>query len=379
MKIELNKIKNFEPIREVGNVSDLKSSIQQIGLLEPLVVTPDYSLIAGHRRYKALKELNINEVEIIIKNPANKYEEFLMALHENIKRKNLTWQEEVVLELQEKKLYEEQFPETKRGGDRKSDKIKLRNIQFDIDSYVETKAKIEGISPRTIYENVQLARALEEHPELERIKRKSFAKRALKQKQRQYEIDRIPKQELTGKYNIILADPPWDYDTKATALRGRASDHYPTMTIEEIRDLKVKDITLENAVLFLWTTAPMIKKGFSVVEAWGFEFKTSMVWIKDRIGIGFYVRSKHEIILIGIKGKFLPMTTDLPESVFYAAKGSHSSKPEIIYEIIEKMYPGQKYMELFKRGEKRKNWDCWGIDVSSPYTDGKTRITGLSI
>ena len=243
----------------------------------------------------------------------------------------------------------------------------------------EKTAKLLNQSRPLIVEDLRLAKALEEHPELERIKRKSFAKRVIKQKQRQYEIDRIPKQDLTGKYNVILADPPWDYDTKATALRGRALDHYPTMTIEEIRSLPVRDITLDNAALFLWTTNPIIMKAYLVVESWGFEYKTLLVWIKDKIGTGFYARSKNEIVLIGIKGKFRPMTTALPETVFYAKKGSHSSKPEIIYEIIEKMYPGQKYMELFKRGEKRKNWDCWGIDVSSPYTDGKTRITGLSI
>lgn len=361
MKIEINKINNFKPIRECEDVSDLKSSISQIGLLEPLIVTPDYRLLAGYRRYRALKELNINEAEIIIKDPANKYEEFLISLHENTKRKNLTWQQEVILELKEKKLYEQQFPETKRGGDRKSSKIKLRNNQFD--SYVEVKAKVEGISQRTIYENLQLAKALDENPELKKVGRKSFAKKALKQKQRQYEIDEIPQQKLKGKYNVILADPPWEYYTKATALRGRALDHYPTMTIEEIRDLPVKKITLDNAALFLWTTNPMQEKAFSVIKSWGFEFKTSMVWVKDRIGTGFYFRSKHEQILLGIKGSFKPMTTDLPASVFYAPKGEHSKKPEILYEIIEKMYPGQRYMELFKRGHDRKYWDSWGKDI----------------
>jgi len=176
------------------------------------------------------------------------------------------------------------------------------------------------------------------------------------------EIKHVEPQKLEGKYNVIYADPPWQYDNNSTSIRGTADDHYPTLTIDEIKQIPVESITLDNAALFLWTTSSMIKKAFEVMEAWGFEFKTSMVWVKDRMGTGFFVRSKHEILLIGTKGSFLPMTTDLPESVIFASKEGHSKKPGVFYEIIEKMYPEQKYIELFARS-KREPWSVWGNEV----------------
>jgi len=186
--------------------------------------------------------------------------------------------------------------------------------------------------------------------------------REVKRIDKKEEIEKIPPQELKGKYNVFLADPPWQYEQAPAFMRGMVDDHYPTMDVEAIKKLPIKDMSLDNAVLFLWTTAVMIRKAFAVMEAWGFEFKTSMVWVKSHIGTGFYVRSKHEIILIGVKGSFLPMTTDIPESVFFADKGKHSEKPEILYEIIEKMYPGQKKIELFARKAKA-GWTSWGNEL----------------
>ena len=366
IKINLEDIKDADLKREHGDIKGLAENIKRNGLLQPIVINQNNNMVSGRRRYAALKMLGWTEVHVNQIETKDDVDKLSKTLAENIMRKNLRWQEEVRQKAEIDQLMREKYGSAKPGGDRQTKAGKKHRSDSDQWSTQKT-AELLNQSKTVIIEDMQLARALEEYPELEKIERKSFAKRTYKQMQKRYEIDKIPKQELKGKYNVILADPPWDYDTKATALRGRALDHYSTMTIEEIRDIPVKNITLDNAALFLWTTNPITKKAFSVVESWGFEYKTLLVWIKDKIGTGFYARSKNEIILIGIKGSFLPMTTNLPETVFYAKKGSHSSKPEIIYKIIEKMYPGQKYIELFKRGENRKNWESWGKDISLPF------------
>jgi N6-adenosine-specific RNA methylase IME4 len=118
----------------------------------------------------------------------------------------------------------------------------------------------------------------------------------------------------------------------------------------------------------LWATGPKIKDALDVMEKWGFEYKTQMVWIKDRIGLGTWVRGQHELLLIGIKGDFpTPYESDRPPSVIQAPRGKHSEKPDIVYDIIEKMCPNRTYLEMFARGEAKKGWTVWGAEAIVRY------------
>lgn len=164
--MKLSELTDTQPQRDHGDISDLKESICKLGLLEPLVVTPVGKLIAGRRRFQALTELEINDIPVRIVRPANKYEEFIMSWDENRCRKAETWQEEARSEHIEQKLYEELFPETKHGGDRKSEKYQDAEAASCSPTYAEAKAKVTGESKRTIQEHVQLAEIIEEHPEL---------------------------------------------------------------------------------------------------------------------------------------------------------------------------------------------------------------------
>jgi len=168
-----------------------------------------------------------------------------------------------------------------------------------------------------------------------------------------------------GEYNIIYADPPWEY--RNTGFDMSSDKQYKTMEIEEIKNLEIKgkkiqEIISENAVLFLWVTNPLLKEGIEVVEAWGFDYKTNFAWVKGGHTAGFYVYGEHELLLIGIRGSFLP-TGELSGSVLECERSKkHSKKPKIVYEAIETMYPNQKYIELFAR-YKRKGWRSWGDEL----------------
>ena len=165
------------------------------------------------------------------------------------------------------------------------------------------------------------------------------------------------------KYDIIYADPPWEYEFTEAPNRTIEKE-YPTMNLKDICNLKIP--CSDNSILFLWVTSPkLIPEGVEVIKSWGFEYKTSMVWIKDRIGMGYYARNRHEFILIGTKGSpGVPEPANRPDSVINAPRTEHSKKPEIVYELIEKMYPNRKYLELFARN-KREKWKSWGNEIES--------------
>jgi len=163
-----------------------------------------------------------------------------------------------------------------------------------------------------------------------------------------------------GKYNVILADPPWQYNFSETQSR-EIENQYPTMTLDDIKNLELP--IDENAVLFLWATAPKLEEALKVLNAWGFEYKTCAVWDKEVIGMGYWFRIQHELLLVGVKGSMRPPETEnRVSSVIRSKRSSHSSKPEIVYEMLEAMFPNCKYLEVFARSN-REGWISWGNQI----------------
>jgi len=161
-------------------------------------------------------------------------------------------------------------------------------------------------------------------------------------------------------YDLVLADPPWQYDFSETTTR-EVERHYPTATTEEIIAQKPK--TTDNAILFLWATAPKIKEALAVMDGWGFTYKTHAVWDKERIGMGYWFRGRHEILLVGVKGNASPPTEDKrTDSIFSEARREHSRKPECVYTWIEQAFPGAVKIEMYSR-QKRKGWMSWGLEA----------------
>lgn len=184
---------------------------------------------------------------------------------------------------------------------------------------------------------------------------------ALKEKkaQEKEELKENPIQLPANKYNVLLCDPPWEY--RNTGFEMSAEGQYSTMSIEELQTLKIEDLAYENSIMFMWATNPLLKEAIELLEYWGFNYKTNFVWIKTRHTAGFYVYGQHELLLIGVRGSMLPMGEKY-KSIIQGENIKHSKKPDIVYEIIETMYPQAKYLELFHRGIKRKNWEGWGFE-----------------
>lgn len=197
------------------------------------------------------------------------------------------------------------------------------------------------------------------------ISRKELVKRAARQRRqavKREHVERIaelPPVELTelDRFAVLYADPPWRYEHSVTTTR-QIENHYPTMTVDEIKKLEVP--AADDAALFLWVTSPKLTEGIDVLEAWGFEYRTSAVWIKDKIGMGYYFRQQHEWLLVGKRGSLpVPDPEDRPSSVITGERVEHSTKPDMVYELIERMYPLHTKCELFQR-RPRSGWLGWG-------------------
>lgn len=165
-----------------------------------------------------------------------------------------------------------------------------------------------------------------------------------------------------GTFDVIYADPAWSYSN--SGFDQSAAKQYPTMTNEEIFDLgeKLSPHIADEAVLFLWVTAPILDIGFQVCDAWGFNYKQNMVWIKNKAPfMGWFVKGYHEHLLIATRGEGMHPAMK-PQSYFNAPVAKHSEKPKAVYDMIEKMYPKHRYLEMFARNA-HKNWTAWGKEA----------------
>lgn len=178
------------------------------------------------------------------------------------------------------------------------------------------------------------------------------------------------------KISTILADPPWQFQNKTgkIAPEHKRLSRYGTMRLEEIMALPVAKIAGNPAHLYLWCPNALLPEGLSVMKAWGFSYKSNIVWHKvrkdggsDGRGVGFYFRNVTEIILFGVRGKNARTLAPGRRQVNLLAtrKREHSRKPDEQYEIIEACSPGP-YLELFARGT-RKNWIMWGNQADDAY------------
>lgn len=166
------------------------------------------------------------------------------------------------------------------------------------------------------------------------------------------------------KYNIIYADPPWEYRHKVTGRggRGAACHYYQTMPLQQIKDLPVKGIADHDCFLWLWVTNPIMAEGnhVEICNSWGFRPQSILTWIKRGIGMGYTLRSATEHLIVARKGNPKVYDRSIP-TWFEAKRLRHSQKPEEARLIINRICHGNK-IELFAR-QKTEGWDVWGDEV----------------
>jgi N6-adenosine-specific RNA methylase IME4 len=269
-------------------------------------------------------------------------------------------------------LFDEEIPIKKieiQPIDTKKEVAKVANLSHDTIAKVK---KIEEKAAPEIKEKLSTGE-LSINQAYQDIK-KEEKKEELKEKKEQYieRVEAISKNEFkidifntNEKFRVIYADPAWSYnDKQETPQLGGAAKHYDTMSISELCQLPVKDISEKNSVLFLWVTSPLLEDAFQVINAWGFKYKTSFIWDKVKHNMGHYNSVRHEILLIATKGSCVPDNKKLYDSVQCIERNdNHSEKPIEFLNIIDDIYQYGNKIEMFCRKIKKQNWYGWGNEL----------------
>lgn len=370
------------------DVSGLVDQIANSNWIKPLVVNADNKrIISGHRRWLAARELGLSRVPVEYRVFANETDELEALLLENASRdktpeqkvrEGVAWKDIESEKARQRQVQAAQQTNAQLGRSSETVSANLREASSGKTS--AAVAEKVGMKPRT-YEKaervVATADALKAEGNTEQaaallttLNEKSVhaayeaITKPVKREEKRQQAQSLP----DAVYNVIYADPAWEYDN--TGLNGAAEHHYSTMSIDDIYNLpRSIDLCIaDNAVLFLWATNPLLPEALECVRRWGFNYKTNVVWVKTELvkpGVGWYVRGRHELLLIATRGSFTPLDEHLSPpigSVLEAPIQEHSRKPDDAYTLIERLYPDCSYVELFAR-RTREGWTTWGDEV----------------
>lgn len=391
--------------KDLGDIDSLCTSMAMLGMLQPIGVTGDMDLVFGQRRLKAALKLGWTTI------PARvvKVDALLAEQDENEVRKAFTpLERHAIGEAMKAHVGERRGRPSKENGQ----DFGQIPVGTKTDEYIAKKC---GLENRETYRQVgvvasdatpELRQALEDgliaidvaaqlakrySPEQQRqaVERmraahaegkranENLARNAVREIRRAERIDKlvtiakgnVPLDGSIGRFPLIYADPPWRYEHTPESESREIENQYPPMDLEDIRALDVASVTTDDAILFCWATAPKLAEALSVIEAWGFSYRTCMVWDKEKIGMGYFARQQHELLLIAMKGEVpAPPPAARPPSVYRELRGEvHSAKPERFYELIEAMYPELPKLELFCR-TPRHGWSAWGNQSDGQMT-----------
>jgi N6-adenosine-specific RNA methylase IME4 len=325
MKIDHIQI-GFRYRRELGDIRALADSIAEVGLLHPIVVTPEGRLIAGQRRLEACRLLGWSDVPVTT---VDLYQAARGEAHENFVRKDLLPSEIVALKRAIEPLERREARE--RQGVRADLCLPATVAECQRAYPGDARDKIArylGVGRTTIERAEAVVDAAEAEPEeygylveqMDRSGKVAGAYRRLEVLRQAKELDATPPELPTGPFQVIVADPPWRYES------GNSLP-YPTMDIEEIKSMPVSEIADENSILWLWTTNAHLRVAFEVLEAWGFEYKTLLTWVKDRMGTGEWLRGQTEHCMLAVRGKPVFLNGN-HTTVLETARREYSRKPE---------------------------------------------------
>ena len=374
--------KLFPPMPE-DQFNSLIDSIRDHGLLTPIMLH-EGKILDGRHRYKACINLGIEP-------SFEEYEGddalgYVIAL--NLSRRHLDESQRAMIaaRLVNMKLGDNQHkvggqicpPSTMVSNDDAAKKLSIgaRSVKSAKKVLKEGTVELaEAVDSGQIAVSVAAKIAELDHEQQAQVMADPKPEQAIKKIARQGKEQELAERTITqtmnseGKlYGVIYADPPWKYETYSENGMDRSADnHYPTMSMFDMLTLDVP--AADDCVMFMWATVPMMPEALDLLDTWGFEYKSHIVWIKDRIGTGYWTRNKHELLLIGTKGKVpAPAMGTQPPSVIELPLGRHSEKPELFADMIMTLYPTTPKLEMFAR-IGRVGWDVIGNEAPDAETE----------
>jgi N6-adenosine-specific RNA methylase IME4 len=368
------EFRSLIPAISAEEYRQLEANVRADGCRDPLVVW-DGTLLDGHNRFEICTQHDIpyttTTVELADRDAAK-----VWILKNQLGRRNLTTFQRCELghKLEPFVAIEMKKRQQAGGGSGPSGHQKLGEAKTT-DREV---AKVIGVSHATYAKSKPVKKNADDdtlaslrRPGGTSIDKEYKAEKSEQRRQKRNErnaqlsAERIDA-ETVPPASVLLCDPPWKYDYSPTDTR-KIENQYPTMSLNAICELKdeVQAICTPDAVLYLWATSPKLEEAFKVLRAWGFKYRTCAVWDKKKIGMGYYFRQQHELLLVAIRGELPPPEeAHRVSSVFRAPRGKHSEKPEAVYEFLEAAYPEPlAKRELFAR-KQRPGWlPSWGNEL----------------
>jgi N6-adenosine-specific RNA methylase IME4 len=228
--------------------------------------------------------------------------------------------------------------------------------------------KLQRLSQLPLNEQIkevkQIAKEIKESENKEKIEQR---RELIDQQIKDIEEGKLP--ELEGLFDVIAIDPPWPYKREYDPNGSRVANPYPEMELHEIKNIELP--LSDNAVVFLWTTHQFLPAAFDILQEWGMQYKATIVWDKEMIGMGAWVRMQCEFCLVGIKGKPFWQNTSYRD-ILRESRREHSRKPDGFFKMVEQITHGRR-LEYFSR-EARNGWEIFGNDTNK--FNGKYNVAG---
>lgn len=350
MELQAHKFADIFPMIEGDSFEELKKDIKEQGL-QQTIITYEGKILDGRNRYKACKEIGIEPrfEEYKGNNPL----QFVISL--NLKRRHLNESQRAVVA--------SKLANMNWGGDRSKSPIG--------DLTQEEAAKIMNVSERSIQRIKQIEREAPEKLkdiELGNKRADEVISEIKIEKRKEYIAEQRQAiangtiESPKGTYEVIVIDPPWMYgnvdDYKPDFYMSRVANPYPEMTLEDIKNIKIP--SSDNCVLWLWTTHKFIFDCRDILQSWGFRDVSILTWVKNKMGVGRWLRSQTEYCIMAIKGN--PLINLTNQTTFLIADNlGHSVKPPEFYAMVNELCIGRK-LDYFAR-DKKEGWDVYGIQI----------------
>lgn len=383
--------KNFEIYGQESVTDDLLASVKSKGVMVPLTITSENVIISGHRRYEAAKMAGLEIVPVGIATFDSELDELEAIIEFNRQREKTFVQKmkeaEALEGIERQRAKDRQgertdiveiFPQSESGKAR--DKVAQQTgigsgKTYEVAKKIWNKAKEGDEAAQDVVSKIEKGELTIHGAKKELDKEQKSIEIARKREEYQERISTRAPDNLfvdifntAQKFRIIYADPPWSYNDKCdkggVQSGGVELRHYNTMSIKEMCDIPIKNISEDNSVLFLWVTSPLLEDSFSIINAWGFKYKASFVWDKVGHNMGHYNSVRHEMLLIATRGSCTPDNKTLYDSVQSIEKtDKHSQKPVEFLNIIDDLYIYGDRIELFARERQKDGWFLWGNEI----------------
>lgn len=374
MNIQINEnFKKLIPPLSAEEFKQLEINCMAEGIRESILTWNGF-IIDGHNRYHISQKWDL-DFKTESKNFKDENEVREWMILNQFGRRNLSNYQRSVLALELQQVFSARAKEKQKqaGGalplisakppiETRKELAKVASVGHDTISKVkhiqakaneETKAKLSSgeVSINQVYQEIK-----KEEKKAERIE-------LIEQQIEDIEQGKLP--ELKGLFDVISVDPPWPYEgesknvTSFDSVGRRVANPYPEMSIEKIKNIEMP--LMKDSIVLLWTTHKFLPDAFDILQDWGMDYKATLVWNKEKIGMGAWLRMQCEFCLIGIKGKPYWENTTYRD-ILNEPRREHSRKPDSFFEMIEKITMGRR-LEYFSR-EKREGWEVFGNDVN---------------